>query len=103
MTFTQRIRDRFTAPRDACQWPDFLEPLADPAALATPIADAPNRVQVRIAGRVKAVRIQPLAGVSTLQCTVADDSGELVVVFLGRRHMGGIETGRRLVVEGVIG
>jgi hypothetical protein len=103
MTFVHRLRSRLAGDVDARHWPDFLETQGDPTALATPIADAPNRVPVRITGRIKSVRVQPMAEVSTLQCTIVDDTGEVVVVFLGRRHVVGIETGRHVVVEGVIG
>jgi RecG-like helicase len=32
-----------------------------------------------------------------------DDTGAITVVFFGRRHLSGVSTGTRLVVEGVIG
>jgi hypothetical protein len=103
MTFVHRLRNRFAGSDSAGQWPDFLEPHRDPMESVTPIAEAAGHVPVRIAGRIKSVRVQPMADVSTLRCTVVDDTGEVVVVFLGRRHVGGIETGRHVVVEGVIG
>jgi RecG-like helicase len=54
-------------------------------------------------GRVRQVRIQPRAGVATLQVTLADKTGEILVVFLGRRHIAGIEPGTILSASGVVG
>ncbi|HZP15769.1 MAG TPA: OB-fold nucleic acid binding domain-containing protein, partial [Nocardioides sp.] len=68
-----------------------------------PIADALHRERVTIVGRVRAVRVQPRAGVATLQCTVADGTGEITVVFLGRRHVGGWEPGAIVSVTGMVG
>jgi amino acid transporter len=70
---------------------------------ATPIGEAQDRQRVRIAGRVHAMRVQPWSGQPTLECTVTDGTGRIVVVFLGRRHIAGIEPGARLVVDGMVG
>lgn len=97
MTFWRRKRDGHEN-----LWPDATESTFDVASDAKAIGDAAARVPVRIAGRVKAVRVQPLAGVPTLRATLADDTGQLVLVFLGRRHVAGVEPGRRMLCEGVI-
>ena len=68
-----------------------------------PIAEAEWRQRARVAGRVRSVRVQPWAGVPTLECTVVDDSGGISVVFLGRREVAGVSPGRRMVVEGMVG
>ena len=52
-------------------------------------------------GRVNAVRIQPIAGVGALECTLVDDSGGITLVFLGRRKIDGIGIGSRMSVEGI--
>jgi hypothetical protein len=69
---------------------------------AVPIGSVVDRSRVTVAGRVKAVRVQPRAGVATLQCTVGDGTGELTVVFLGRRHIAGWEPGAFVAVTGTI-
>ena len=67
-----------------------------------PIGDAQWRQRVKVAGRVKALRIQPWADeVASLELTLADGTGGLTVVFLGRRRLGGISLGTHLVAEGV--
>ncbi len=68
-----------------------------------PISQAEWRHRVRVAGRVKSVRVQPRAGTSNLECVLADDTGRLLLVFQGRRRIPGIQPGARLVVEGMVG
>jgi amino acid transporter len=68
-----------------------------------PIGDVQWRQRVRVAGRVRSVRVQPRAGTSNLECLLADDSGMLLLVFQGRRRIPGIQPGARLVVEGMVG
>ncbi len=75
----------------------------DRARGTTPIGEAQWRNRVRVAGRVKSVRVQPRAGTSNLECVLADDSGRLLLVFQGRRRIPGIQPGARLVVEGMVG
>ncbi len=105
MTFLQRWRDRSVEQA----WPHdedssaATNPVLRMTARAVPIAETELRTPVVVTGRVTSVRVQPRAGVPTLDATIVDDTGQLVVTFLGRRHIGGIEPGRKLVVEGVIG
>ncbi len=80
--------------------PARVEPAADGSV---PIDAVRHRQHVRVSGKVTALRVQPWAGVSTLECTLSDATGAMTVVFLGRRHIPGIETGVRLSVTGVVG
>ena len=68
-----------------------------------PIGEVQWRERVRVAGRVRSVRVQPWGGVPTLECTLVDETGGLAVVFLGRREVAGIHPGVRLVAEGMTG
>ena len=68
----------------------------------TPIASVTWRQRAKVRGRVRSVRVQPLAGVPTLECTVYDESGGLAVVFLGRREIPGIRPGTTLTAEGMV-
>ena len=68
-----------------------------------PIAEVTWRRRARVSGRVRSMRLQPRGGVPTLECTLVDPSGGLTVVFLGRHAVPGIDLGRRLVVEGMVG
>jgi len=69
----------------------------------TLISQLRQRQTAKVAGRVRSVRVQPLAGVPTLECTLTDSTGRLLVTFLGRRRVPGVEPGTRLVVEGMVG
>jgi RecJ-like exonuclease len=68
----------------------------------TPIGSVTWRQRAKVRGRVRAVRVQPLAGVPTLECTVYDETGGLAVVFLGRREIPGIRPGMTLTAEGMV-
>jgi hypothetical protein len=81
----------------------------DPAAApprpagTQPIADATFRNHGRFCGRVHSLRVQPWAGVATLELTLVDDTGSINVVFLGRKQIAGIKPGTRLIVDSVVG
>ena len=47
--------------------------------------------------------LRPRAGVPALEAELADGSGVLIVVWLGRRRIAGISPGRAIEVEGRIG
>ena len=64
------------------------------------IADAPFRTRIAIAGEVARMRVVPRSGSPSLEVTVDDGTGRALVVFTGRRRIGGIEPGRSLVGEG---
>ena len=67
----------------------------------TPIGSVRWREQVCVHGRVQAVRIEPLAGSPSLECTLVDDTGGVSVVFFGRRHIEGVEIGATLTATGM--
>lgn len=56
----------------------------------------------RVVGEVTSVRVVPRAGAPSLEVTVSDGRGQICAVFFGRRRLGGLHPGRRLVVEGVV-
>jgi amino acid transporter len=68
-----------------------------------PITAVTWRQRVVVEGRVRTLRVQPLAGTSTLECVVEDDTGALSLVFLGRSKVAGIDIGTRLRATGVAG
>lgn len=67
-----------------------------------PIADVRWRERAKVAGRVRALRVQPWAEIASLELTLGDDTGGLTVVFLGRRQIAGVGLGAHLVVEGMV-
>jgi len=85
--------------RVAAVMPDGL---GDPEA--QPIATLRWRSRAKVVGRVKTIRVQPLADVPTVECVLVDGSGEAItLVFLGRRSIGGLQSGSVLMAEGMVG
>ena len=73
---------------------------ADPLGVL-PMAQARPRIRGRFEGQVRRLRVQPQAGVRTLELYLDDDAGgRLIVLFMGRRSIPGVECGSRLLLEG---
>ena len=68
-----------------------------------PIGEATWRSRVRVAGRVRQVRVPTRADVANLECTLVDGTGAVLLVFQGRRRVPGIQQGARLVAQGTVG
>jgi amino acid transporter len=86
--------------------PGTAEPVPEEVPVpegTTPVAAARHRDRVTVCGRIQSVRVQPRAGVATLQATLADNTGTITIVFLGRRQIPGIEPGGFLAATGVVG
>ncbi|MDQ4090468.1 MAG: OB-fold nucleic acid binding domain-containing protein [Actinomycetota bacterium] len=66
----------------------------------TTIGDAKPRQEVTVAGEITSLRMVPRAGTPSLEATVNDGTGSLVVVWTGRRNIPGVAPGKRLVVTG---
>jgi RecG-like helicase len=66
----------------------------------TPIGDCQPRQEITVAGEISSMRIVPRAGSPSLEATVSDGTGMLVVVWTGRRRIAGISPGRRLLLSG---
>ena len=70
---------------------------------AVPIANAPHRQQVRVAGVVRRLTVYPIAGREHLELEVYDGTGEVNAVLMGRRKVGGVTLATHVVIDGVIG
>jgi amino acid transporter len=77
--------------------------LARRATGTIPISDVTWRTRVRVAGRIRSLRVQTAKGTANLECEITDDTGILLLVFQGRPKIPGIEPGARLIVEGMVG
>ncbi|MCU1489945.1 MAG: nucleic acid binding OB-fold tRNA/helicase-type, partial [Acidimicrobiaceae bacterium] len=75
----------------------------DEAPKTTPLGGLAYRQRALVVGRVRSMRVQPWSGVSSLECTLVDDSGAIDVVFLGRRSIPGLEPGSMVKLEGMVG
>jgi hypothetical protein len=69
----------------------------------TPIGEVEWRSTVRVAGRVRSLRVVPQHETPTLELVLVDATGGLSVVFLGRRAIAGVDVGAQLLVEGTVG
>ena len=65
------------------------------------IASLTGRQQARVAGEIKSVRIVPRAGAPAMEVQISDGEASVTAVFLGRRRIGGVVAGRKLIVEGL--
>jgi hypothetical protein len=66
------------------------------------ITEAASRERVRLAGVVKRITVHPEQGLEALEALLTDGTGELSVVWMGRRTIPGLTLGTHLVVEGVV-
>ena len=74
-------------------------PAVDPAI--TPISQVDARLPIRVCGQVVRMRARPTSGLPALVVSISDDTGTATAVWTGRRSLGGVSLGRRLVIEGV--
>jgi len=65
------------------------------------IASLSPRAQVAVRGRVVRIVKQPAQGLPTLLVRIEDESGYATAVWSGRRSIGGLDLGRKVVIEGV--
>ena len=56
---------------------------------------------MKVHGRIQAIRVEPLGGSPSLECTLVDETGGVSVVFFGRRQIEGITIGATVTVEGM--
>jgi RecG-like helicase len=98
----RRLLDRLNE-SDETRLAEETRAWADTVDGSVRIADAPIRQPVRIAGVIRRMTVLPMEGKEALQALVSDGTGEVTVVFMGRRGIGGLSLGKRVVVEGVLG
>jgi RecG-like helicase len=67
------------------------------------MAEVTARDRVKVAGVVKRITVRPIEGYESLEALLFDGTGEMSVVWMGRRTIPGLTLGTRLVVEGVVG
>jgi RecG-like helicase len=67
----------------------------------TPIAEAQARTTVTITGQVVRMQSRPASDLPTMVISIKDSTGTAIATWSGRRSMGGIALGRRIVITGV--
>jgi hypothetical protein len=78
-----------------------VDPFTVPV-VRTAIAELRPRSRAAVAGRVTAVVPARWAGGPTLEVTLDDGTGTLLLAFVGRRRLAGVDPGRRLVATGTV-
>jgi RecG-like helicase len=68
----------------------------------TRIGDAQARSGSKLAGVVRRITVRPVEGYESLEALISDGTGEIEVVWMGRRSIPGLSLGTRVVVEGVV-
>ena len=97
----RRALRRLTADDDELEAADLQEGVERHGAC--PIADAPERMPVRLHGTLQSVTLRPRGGVPALEAELYDGTATAYVVWLGRRRIEGIKAGSAMVVEGRLG
>jgi RecG-like helicase len=87
---------------DELRYAEEIERWSDSVADTVRIKDAPLRDRVRLAGVVRRITVRPLEGHESLEALLYDGTGEVTVVWMGRRTIPGLDLGTRVVVEGLI-
>lgn len=67
---------------------------------AEPICNCRRGEKVRVCGTIRSLAIRPRGNTPTVEAELYDGSGHLVLIWLGRRRIPGIEVGRMLIAEG---
>ena len=93
-----------TAGRDALHAAELREEITEitrvDASPCLPIAESENREVVDVAGMLRAVTLRPHGTSLTMEADLWDGTGNVTLIWLGRREIAGIEPGRRIVVHG---
>jgi hypothetical protein len=90
------------AESDEQRYAEEIEAWASRVPGTVRIKDAPSRSRVRLAGVVRRITVRPLEGEESLEAVLYDGTGEVSVVWMGRRSIHGLNLGTRLLVEGLL-
>lgn len=69
---------------------------------ATPIRDLAMRTRAIVAGEVHAMTYPGHGTAPSCAARLEDGTGSLLLVFLGRERVPGVDAGRRLIAEGMV-
>ena len=71
--------------------------------VARQISDARPQARVAITGIITATQTVTIGSSPAYRCTLTDGTGEICVLFLGRRAVAGLTAGRRCSMTGTAG
>lgn len=69
----------------------------------TPLGALEPRTRCRAAGVIQNIRIDPREGQDSIEATIIDGTGRMIVRWLGRSSLLGVGLGKGLIVEGIVG
>ncbi len=102
MTFLSELVDKLArSPEDLRA--DRLQEWAASVPGTVRIAQAQPRTRCKLAGVIQNVRIDPREGTGSIEATINDGTGRMIVKWLGRQKLAGIVLGAGLVLEGTVG
>jgi amino acid transporter len=95
------LLDRLSASREELQAEEMRAEISQ-AALpgCVPIAETKHREVVDVTGTLRTVTLRPRGPSLTMEADLWDGTGNITLVWLGRRDIPGIEPGRRILVHG---
>jgi hypothetical protein len=94
----RRARSRFLVGPEAVEAAELQTEAARSGATAVTACTAGK--QVVVAGTIRSLTLRPRAGVPALEAELYDGSARILLIWLGRRQIRGIEPGRSLVAHG---
>ena len=65
-----------------------------------PIARVADRQRATLRGRISVLTLRPRSGTPWLEAVLTDDTGDITVIWMGRREIPGVVAGRELRVTG---
>lgn len=71
-------------------------------ATVLPVAESLERTRVRVRGTVGRIEVRTRSGWPRLEVELDDGSASVVLIWLGRRRIGGVEAGGTLVADGML-
>jgi hypothetical protein len=87
---------------DEQRYAEEIEKWSDSIPGTVRLRDASLRERVKLAGVVRRITVRPLEGHESLEALLYDGTGEVTVVWMGRRTIPGLDLGTRVVVEGLL-
>jgi hypothetical protein len=94
------VWERFAAPVEELDAAALLD-TSDQLGLVS-AADCLDRQRATVHGSIRSVRMLPRAASPALEAELFDGSGSVMLVWLGRRRIYGIECGRTLKATGLV-
>jgi hypothetical protein len=94
----RRLVDRLTSSAADAEAEELQQ--RSQAVGASPIRECSPGDMVSATGRIRALTLRPVGGVPALEAELYDGTASVVLIWLGRRRIGGIEPGRTLSVTG---